>query len=99
MVIHLFGRWEHTLSYLTYWYQALLPTMFEIVCRVAVRDSGKAMVDAAFGELMVTCEKIDWLVKDGERHLRPETRAPGAMVRLPLTFTCRLVSNCTLTCK
>jgi hypothetical protein len=25
---------------------------------VAARDSGKPMVDAAFGEVLVTCEKI-----------------------------------------
>ena len=54
----------------------------EAICRVAARDSGKALVDAAFGELMVTCEKIAWLLRDGERHLRPETRAAGAMVRV-----------------
>lgn len=32
------------------------------ICRVAARDSGKAMVDAGFGELIVTCEKIRWLL-------------------------------------
>ena len=49
--------------------------------RVAARDSGKPMVDAAFGEVMVTCEKISWLLKEGERHLKPERRSAGAMVR------------------
>lgn len=43
-------------------------------------DSGKPMVDAAFGEIMVTCEKIWWLVQQGERYLRPESRSAGTMV-------------------
>lgn len=43
------------------------------------------MVDAAFGEVMVTCEKISWLIREGERYLKPETRSPGVMVM----FSCR----------
>uniref|UniRef100_A0A061RL47 Aldehyde dehydrogenase n=1 Tax=Tetraselmis sp. GSL018 TaxID=582737 RepID=A0A061RL47_9CHLO len=50
------------------------------ICRVAARDSGKAMVDAGFGELIVTCEKIRWLLKEGERWLRPERRGAGIMM-------------------
>ena len=49
-------------------------------CREASRDSGKPMVDAAFGEVMVTCEKIAWLIREGERYLKPERRSPGVMV-------------------
>ena len=30
------------------------------------------MVDAAFGEVIVTCEKLWWLVHEGEAFLRPE---------------------------
>lgn len=50
-------------------------------CRVAARDSGKVMVDAAFGELMVTCEKMMWLVHEGGQYIAPEYRQPGRMVR------------------
>ena len=49
-------------------------------CRVAALDSGKVMVDAAFGEVMVTCEKATWLLAEGERWLRPESRSAGRMV-------------------
>jgi hypothetical protein len=49
---------------------------------VSALDSGKPLVDAAFGEVIVTCEKIWWLVAHGEKYLRPEHRAPGVMVRL-----------------
>jgi acyl-CoA reductase-like NAD-dependent aldehyde dehydrogenase len=52
----------------------------EQLCREASRDSGKPMVDAAFGEVMVTCEKISWLLREGERYLKPEKRSPGVMV-------------------
>ena len=34
------------------------------IVRVACRDSGKAPVDAAFGEVMTTCEKLAWLISD-----------------------------------
>ena len=51
-------------------------------CRVSSRDSGKTAVDAAFGEVMVTCEKIWWLLRQGERWLQPEKRGAGIMVRL-----------------
>eukprot|EP00899_Mesostigma_viride_P010789 jgi/Mesvir1/19711/Mv09971-RA.1 len=52
----------------------------ELICRVASKDSGKPLVDAAFGEVMVTCEKIAWLLAEGERHLRPEYRSASAMM-------------------
>ena len=48
--------------------------------RVSSRDSGKTAVDAALGEVMVTCEKIWWLVKTGQKWLKPEYRSAGIMV-------------------
>lgn len=47
---------------------------------VAGRDSGKVLVDAAFGEVLVTCEKIAWLLKEGETHLRDERRSKSSMM-------------------
>ncbi|KAK9825118.1 hypothetical protein WJX74_010698 [Apatococcus lobatus] len=52
----------------------------EAICRVSALDSGKPMVDAAFGEVLVTCEKIRWLLSEGERWLRPESRSTGRMM-------------------
>lgn len=46
------------------------------IARVACRDSGKTMVDASMGEIMVTLEKIAWLLSHGERVLSPSSR-PG----------------------
>ncbi|CAG8459741.1 11903_t:CDS:2 [Acaulospora colombiana] len=39
----------------------------EEICWVSCRDTGKTFVDAKFGEIMVTCEKIRWTIKNGEK--------------------------------
>ncbi|KAK9368569.1 aldehyde dehydrogenase family-domain-containing protein [Lipomyces kononenkoae] len=48
------------------------------IVRIACRDSGKTMVDAALGEIMVTLEKLAWTLKHGEHALRPSSRAGPA---------------------
>lgn len=48
----------------------------EDVARVACRDSGKTKLDASMGEIMVTLEKINWIIAHGERALSPSVR-PG----------------------
>ncbi len=60
------------------------------VYRVSSRDSGKTAVDAVLGEVMVTCEKIWWLVKHGQKWLKPEYRSAGIMVSilLPISLSC-----------
>ena len=47
---------------------------------VSARDSGKPLVDAAFGEVITTLEKIRWLLREGVRWLKPERRSSGAMM-------------------
>lgn len=37
-------------------------------------DSGKTRVDAAFGEILVTAEKLKWTIDHGEKALAPESR-------------------------
>lgn len=34
-----------------------------------------AVLDAAFGEILMTCEKIRWMLTYGEHYLKPEFRA------------------------
>lgn len=46
------------------------------IASVACRDSGKTKVDALMGEIMVTLEKINWIIAHGEKALRPSQR-PG----------------------
>jgi len=52
----------------------------ENCARVAVRDSGKTLLDAIIGEVLVTCEKLAWLAHSGEDCLKPEPRATGRMM-------------------
>lgn len=48
-----------------------------LICQVSSRDSGKTLVDAVLGEIMTTCEKIHWLLDEGERLLKTEYRSVG----------------------
>ncbi|KAG2639198.1 aldehyde dehydrogenase 22A1-like [Panicum virgatum] len=49
----------------------------DLICEVSSRDTGKTMVDASLGEIMTTCEKINWLLDEGEKWLKPEYRSTG----------------------
>lgn len=40
----------------------------------ACLDSGKTKVDALFGEILVTAEKLKWTIEHGEAALKPERR-------------------------
>lgn len=44
------------------------------IVTVASLDSGKTRVDALFGEILVTVEKLKWTIDHGERALQPEKR-------------------------
>ncbi|ORX93281.1 Aldehyde/histidinol dehydrogenase, partial [Clohesyomyces aquaticus] len=46
----------------------------ETIARVACLDSGKTMVDASLGEILVTAEKLKWTIDHGEEALKPERR-------------------------
>jgi acyl-CoA reductase-like NAD-dependent aldehyde dehydrogenase len=46
----------------------------ESIARVCARDSGKPMLDASFGEILVTAEKLQWTIKHGEEALLPSRR-------------------------
>lgn len=52
----------------------------EAICRAACLDSGKTMVDAELGEIMVTTEKLQWTIKHGERALRPSRRPTNLLM-------------------
>ncbi|KAL3931971.1 MAG: hypothetical protein SGPRY_000897 [Prymnesium sp.] len=57
------------------------------ICRVSARDSGKTTTDAAFGEVLVTLEKLHWLCAEGEKALKPERRSPGRMLFYKARFS------------
>lgn len=51
----------------------------ETIARVACLDSGKTMVDAGLGEILVTVEKLRWVIAHGEESLKSESR-PGNLL-------------------
>ncbi|PVI06687.1 aldehyde dehydrogenase-like protein [Periconia macrospinosa] len=53
----------------------------ETIARVACLDSGKTMVDAGLGEILVTAEKLRWVIKHGEESLKSERR-PGNLLMM-----------------
>ncbi|KAF8911191.1 meiotic sister-chromatid recombination aldehyde dehydrogenase [Gymnopilus junonius] len=52
----------------------------EVCARVACRDTGKTLIDAALGEILTTCSKMEWIMNYGEDALRPETRHSNFMM-------------------
>ena len=44
------------------------------------RDSGKTAENALIGEVWPTCEKLRWMIKNGEKHLRPERVSSGLLL-------------------
>ncbi|EFY93072.1 oxidoreductase (Msc7), putative [Metarhizium acridum CQMa 102] len=52
----------------------------EDICRVAGLDSGKTMVDAQLGEILVTVERIQWTLLHGEKALRPSRRPTNLLM-------------------
>jgi hypothetical protein len=48
---------------------------------LSVNDTNLGVViDAALGEILTTCSKMDWLIDYGEYALRPERRRSNAMM-------------------
>ena len=53
----------------------------ESICRTAVRDSGKTMVDAALGEVFPVLEKLRYVLRHGSKDLAPSKRASGILMQ------------------
>ncbi|KAL4259714.1 aldehyde dehydrogenase family protein [Pleurotus pulmonarius] len=52
----------------------------EACAQVACRDTGKTLIDAALGEILTTCSKLEWLIAHGEQALRPESRSSNLIL-------------------
>ncbi|EMC94576.1 hypothetical protein BAUCODRAFT_149713 [Baudoinia panamericana UAMH 10762] len=57
----------------------ILENQDEIV-QAACIDSGKTRVDALFGEVLVTAEKLKWTIDHGEKALRPSQRPTNLLM-------------------
>lgn len=58
---------------------AILAQADELVAAV-VQDSGKTRENALLGEVMTVCNKIRWLLKNGEKHLKTERVSSGILL-------------------
>jgi acyl-CoA reductase-like NAD-dependent aldehyde dehydrogenase len=58
----------------------------ETCARVAVRESGKTLLDAIIGEILVSCEKLTWLADSGEQYLQREYRDTGRMMMMKRVY-------------
>ena len=50
------------------------------ICDAIQRDTGKTRENALLGEIWTTCEKFRWMIKNGEKHLRPERVSSGLLL-------------------
>ena len=53
----------------------------ETICKYACLDSGKTMVDAVLGETLVTCEKLQWTIKHGEKAISVSKRPTNLLMK------------------
>jgi len=51
----------------------------ELVAEI-VQDSGKTHENALLGEIMPVCNKIRWMIKNAEKHLKPEKVPSGILM-------------------
>ncbi|KAK3068511.1 Meiotic Sister-Chromatid recombination aldehyde dehydrogenase [Teratosphaeriaceae sp. CCFEE 6253] len=52
----------------------------EDIVRAACLDSGKTRIDALFGEVLVTVEKLKWTIDQGEKALQAERRPANLLM-------------------
>ncbi len=50
------------------------------ICDAVVEDSGKTHENAILGEVMPVCNKIQWVIKNGEKFLKPEKVPSGLLM-------------------
>jgi hypothetical protein len=60
---------------------------------VSARDSGKTPLEAVLGEVIVTAEKLTWLISEGEAVLKPSRRGAGVMVRFTVNPWCMVLQQ------
>lgn len=58
----------------------LIVERMDDICAAVVTDSGKTFENALLGEIMPVCNKIRWLIRYGEKHLRPEKVPSGLLL-------------------
>jgi len=54
----------------------------EEICKYSIQDSGKTSLEAKYGEILTTCEKLRHLISKGADSLKPESRTPPLLLFL-----------------
>jgi acyl-CoA reductase-like NAD-dependent aldehyde dehydrogenase len=52
----------------------------DAICAEVQRGSGKTRENALLGEIWPACEKLRWMIGNGEKHLRPERVSSGLLL-------------------
>lgn len=52
----------------------------EELSKISVLETGKTEVDSVFGEIFMSCGKLDYIINSGETFLSPERRPVGMMM-------------------
>eukprot|EP01095_Lingulamoeba_sp_RSL-Kostka_P000015 TRINITY_DN1001_c2_g1_i1.p1 TRINITY_DN1001_c2_g1~~TRINITY_DN1001_c2_g1_i1.p1 ORF type:complete len:629 (-),score=227.31 TRINITY_DN1001_c2_g1_i1:255-2141(-) len=52
----------------------------EEICEMSIKDTGKTMMEAFYGEILTTCEKLRYIIKTGEESLATEYRTPPTLL-------------------
>ena len=52
----------------------------EAISTVSCLDTGKTRIDASFGEILVTAEKLRWTILHGEKALKAERRPTNVLM-------------------
>jgi acyl-CoA reductase-like NAD-dependent aldehyde dehydrogenase len=52
----------------------------DVITSLVSKDSGKTAIDANFGEILTTCEKLRWTIANGRQVLKPEYRSTGMIM-------------------
>ena len=73
--------------------RAILSTLLDFIvrhqselCQLSCLDSGKTIIDAGFGEILTTCEKLRWTIENGEQVLKNDYRSTGLVMITKKTF-------------
>ncbi|KAK4053594.1 Meiotic Sister-Chromatid recombination aldehyde dehydrogenase [Microbotryomycetes sp. JL221] len=71
-----FTRRRRVMRTLLQWCQQDMQT----IAWISSRDTGKTMIDAAFGEILTTCEKLRWIINNGQQYIVPDKRPTNLLL-------------------
>jgi len=58
----------------------------DTINNISIKETGKTAIDSAFGEVFMSCEKIQYIIKNGERFLKRDYRHTGMLMFHKLAY-------------